>query len=289
MLTVSLLQLQAFVTSAKLGSFSSAARKMKKTHSAISMTIANLELDLNQDLFDRSTRNPTLTPAGEQLLKEAELVLAQCENFERLANALEPEEEVEFTLALDSVYSIPFEKQILEMLATRFPRLALKMVESPSSEVISSVIQEKANIGFTLVEQPLFSNLGAISLPPANLLYVATPEHPLASLECVSLIDLKHHRQAYMPHHANRNDTAISPNTWECESISAAKTAVGYGLCWAMVVEPFVSSDIESGRLVALNVEPSLIKQVSAALIWKIGKESGPVHTALRELCSQHN
>ncbi|MGR5285242.1 LysR family transcriptional regulator [Vibrio maritimus] len=286
MLTVNLLQLQAFVLAAETGSFSAAARKMKKTHSAISMTVSNLELDLNQELFDRSTRNPTLTPAGEVLLKEAKLILAQCEHFERLANELEPEEETEFTLALDSVYSVPYEKEILTMLAEKFPRLKLKLVELPSSEVITAVIKGEAHIGFTLLEQPIFSNLGAISLPGADLLYIASPEHPLAQLDTVSLVDLQRHRQAYLSHNTNASDTAISPNIWECESISAAKTAIGYGLCWGMAVEPFIRPQIESGQIVKLNVEPSLRKAIPAALIWKIGSESGKVHKAIRALYS---
>ncbi len=286
MLTVNLLQLQAFVLAAETGSFSAAARKMKKTHSAISMTVSNLELDVNQELFDRSTRNPTLTPAGEVLLKEAKLILAQCEHFERLANELEPEEETEFTLALDSVYSVPYEKEILTMLAEQFPRLKLKLVEMPSSEVIAAVIKGEAHIGFTLLEQPIFSNLGAISLPGAELLYIASPEHPLAQLDTVSLVDLQRHRQAYLSHNTNASDTAISPNIWECESVSAAKTAIGYGLCWGMVVEPFIRPQIESGQIVKLNVEPSLRKAIPAALIWKIGNESGKVHKAIRALYS---
>ncbi|MBY6195986.1 LysR family transcriptional regulator [Vibrio hangzhouensis] len=287
MLTVNLLQLQAFVVAAETGSFSAAARKMKKTHSAISMTISNLELDVNQELFDRSTRNPTLTQAGEVLLKEAKLILAQCEHFERLASELEPEEETEFTLALDSVYSVPFEKEILTLLADQFPRLKLKLIEKPSSEVIAAVIKEEAQIGFTLLEQPIFSNLGAISLPPAELLYIASPEHPLAALETVALVDLQRYRQAYLSHQTHVSDNATSPNTWECESISAAKTAIGYGLCWGMAVEPFIRPQIESGQIVRLKVESSLRKEIPAALIWKVGKESGKVHNAIRALYSQ--
>jgi DNA-binding transcriptional LysR family regulator len=286
MLTVNLLQLQAFVLSAETGSFSAAARKMKKTHSAISMTVSNLELDVNQELFDRSTRNPTLTPAGEVLLKEAKLILAQCEHFERLANELEPEEETEFILAVDNVYSVPNEKDILHMLAKDFPRLKLKLREMPSSEVVSAVVKGEAHIGFTLLEQPIFSNLGAISLPSAELLYIASPEHPLAKLDTVSLVDLQRHRQAYLSHNRKASDTAISPNIWECESISAAKTAIGYGLCWGIAVEPFIRPQIESGQIVKLNVEPSLRKAIPAALIWKIGSESGKVHKAIRALYS---
>lgn len=287
MLTVNLLQLQAFVLAAETGSFSAAARKMKKTHSAISMTISNLELDVNQALFDRATRNPTLTAAGEVLLKEAKLVLAQCENFERLANELDPEEETEFTLALDSVYSVPMEKEILTLLADKFPKLKLKLVEKPSSGVIASVVKGEANIGFTLLEQPIFSNLGSIALPSAELLYVASPEHPLAKLEKVTLVDLQRHRQAYLSHDINVKGTSISANVWECESISAAKTAIAYGTCWGMAVEPFIRPQITSGQLVKLNVESSLKKSIPAALIWKIGDESGRVHNAIRALYTE--
>lgn len=82
MLNINLLQLQAFVLSVELGSFSAAARKLRKMHSAISMTVSNLELDLNQKLFDRSTRNPSLTAAGETLYREAKLILGRCQHFE---------------------------------------------------------------------------------------------------------------------------------------------------------------------------------------------------------------
>ncbi|MCH4590627.1 LysR family transcriptional regulator, partial [Achromobacter xylosoxidans] len=42
----------------------------------ISETIANLEVDLNVTLFDRSQRQPALTEAGQVLLGQALQVLA---------------------------------------------------------------------------------------------------------------------------------------------------------------------------------------------------------------------
>ena len=68
--------LQAFVQAATQGSFSAAARKLGKSQSTVSAAVASLEIDLDVVLFDRSSRKPTLTPAGHVLLERAEQVLA---------------------------------------------------------------------------------------------------------------------------------------------------------------------------------------------------------------------
>lgn len=53
--------LTAFVETVAAGSFSAAARRLRKSQSTISTSIANLEADLGFDLFDRSARQPVLT------------------------------------------------------------------------------------------------------------------------------------------------------------------------------------------------------------------------------------
>lgn len=45
--------LTAFVETVAAGSFSAAARRLRKSQSTISTSIANLEADLGFDLFDR--------------------------------------------------------------------------------------------------------------------------------------------------------------------------------------------------------------------------------------------
>ena len=66
--------LQAFVQAATQGSFSAAARKLGKSQSTVSAAVASLEIDLDLVLFDRSSRKPTLTAAGQVLLQRAEQV-----------------------------------------------------------------------------------------------------------------------------------------------------------------------------------------------------------------------
>lgn len=55
----------AFVRAVESGSFSAAARSNGTTPSAISKSIARLEIELDIKLFRRSTRNVSLTPEGQ--------------------------------------------------------------------------------------------------------------------------------------------------------------------------------------------------------------------------------
>ncbi len=103
---LSIEQLYSFVTTVETGSFSAAARKLGKVQSAISQHIINLEIDTNQALFDRSSRYPTLTKAGEQLLPQAKAVIAQHQRLNLQVLALDKQDELKLTLAVDE--AIPY-------------------------------------------------------------------------------------------------------------------------------------------------------------------------------------
>lgn len=68
--------LQAFVTVADSGSFTTAAHQLNSTQSTLSQQIGRLEDMVRMALFDRSARPVTLTPAGERLIGYARRILA---------------------------------------------------------------------------------------------------------------------------------------------------------------------------------------------------------------------
>src|SRR3984885_13112821 len=72
---VNLVMLRLFVRVATTLSFSETARMKNVSQPALSRTIQQLEAELGVKLFDRDTRNVTLTPAGAQLLPIAERLL----------------------------------------------------------------------------------------------------------------------------------------------------------------------------------------------------------------------
>ena len=70
-------QLTVFKTVMETGSFSAAARKLGKVPSAISMSIANLEIDLNLQLFQRIGREPVPTEQAQTLYERTEQLLIE--------------------------------------------------------------------------------------------------------------------------------------------------------------------------------------------------------------------
>ena len=67
--------LRVFATVAAERSFSRAARKLRRTQPAVSQAIRRLEDGAGERLIDRSSRDGTLTDAGELLLDYATRLL----------------------------------------------------------------------------------------------------------------------------------------------------------------------------------------------------------------------
>jgi LysR family transcriptional regulator, glycine cleavage system transcriptional activator len=78
----SIQSMQAFLLAAKVGSFSSAARQLSLTHSAISQQIRTLEEFVGQPLFAREAGRVTLTDAGVLFANQL------ADGFEHLDRAL---------------------------------------------------------------------------------------------------------------------------------------------------------------------------------------------------------
>ena len=70
-------QLQAFLVVARLRSFSSAARELGVSRSAVSQAVRQLEEQLRVGLLARTTRSVSLTDAGRRLVEGAAPALAQ--------------------------------------------------------------------------------------------------------------------------------------------------------------------------------------------------------------------
>lgn len=76
MLPLDIPLLQTFLDLVETGSFTRTATRVHRTQSAVSAQVRRLEDMLGVALFMRTTRNVSLTPAGEQLLPHAQAVLA---------------------------------------------------------------------------------------------------------------------------------------------------------------------------------------------------------------------
>ncbi|MEW5423490.1 LysR family transcriptional regulator [Amorphus sp. 3PC139-8] len=75
-----LIDIKAFLVSARLGGFSGAAREIGTTPSVISKRVTRLEHEIGAKLFRRTTRELTLTPDGERLQPRLQELVAELED-----------------------------------------------------------------------------------------------------------------------------------------------------------------------------------------------------------------
>jgi DNA-binding transcriptional LysR family regulator len=74
--------LEAFVTVARLGTMSAAAKQLEMTQSAVSQLVVQIEGALNVNLFDRKVRPPALTLQGAALLGPAQSIISGIDHFQ---------------------------------------------------------------------------------------------------------------------------------------------------------------------------------------------------------------
>ncbi len=143
-------QLRQFVAAAQAGSFSAAARQLGRAQSAVSTSVGLLEADLGVELFDRSRRNATLTPAGEVMLQEARELLRQAGGLEQRALAFAGGRDARLSIALDEALPHLVLGALLKELAERFPALELTQLNGTATEVADYLRQGRASLAFHL-------------------------------------------------------------------------------------------------------------------------------------------
>ncbi|GIU28984.1 LysR family transcriptional regulator [Shewanella sp. MBTL60-007] len=256
MLTIE--QLYSFVTTVETGSFSAAARKLGKVQSAISQHIINLEIDTNQTLFDRSHRYPVLTRAGEQLLPQAKAVLAQHQRLNQQVQALDKQDDLKLTLAVDE--GIPYDKftALLKNLSAQYPQCELELLCASSLDIIHLVDTKRANLGIVFSELSYPQSLDFESLGAVQFELLVSPEHPLAQ-ETSSHIDvLKLHRQLIIGSKTKQKgwfNTPHSPDVWHADNYYMLLELAKAGFGWALLPLHLCEEAIETKQLCKLKID----------------------------------
>jgi DNA-binding transcriptional LysR family regulator len=100
--TPSIDQIRVFLAVVEAGSFVGAAKKLGRATSAISYTVANLEMQLGVTLFDREhTRRPVLTDAGAAILSNAKSVSIGVDDLRASVKGLLDGLEAELSVVID--------------------------------------------------------------------------------------------------------------------------------------------------------------------------------------------
>jgi DNA-binding transcriptional LysR family regulator len=251
-------QLEAFVATAKIGSFSSAARSLNKAQSVVSQHVINLEIDCNAILFDRCGRYPTLTPAGQKLLSHAKVLLEQYQRLRYCAQYLDRPFISELTIGLDE--GIPFQKlfNIVNQLEVEFPNTTLEFLTASSIDIVDMIDTDRAVTGIIFSELSIPSHIDCESIGSIKFdIYVATT-HPLAQQECDNLASLKLYRQLLMRSRNNKSSNfqlALSPDIWYADNYYVLLELTLQGNGWCLLPNHIANAYVDSGQLALLPSE----------------------------------
>ncbi|MDJ0709583.1 MAG: LysR substrate-binding domain-containing protein [Woeseiaceae bacterium] len=284
-------QLRVLVAIADAGSFTAAARQIRRAQSAVSHAVANLEATLEVKLFDRSSRKPAWTPAGEAILAEARMVLVRAERLRATARRIAAGQESEIVLATGVIVPEQALINALDAFRLEFPTIALTLFREELGGPVDLVAQGKADLGFDgaqslrQYDEDVFDRR---SLGTADVVSVAAPNHPLT--QCAAAItdaELANHRQLVPTSRTlPRYEHALVHDTWAVADLHVRYRMIVDGMGWGTVPLALAESDLKSGILIELSIEarPAAALQVPLFAVWRTGDAPGPASLRLIEL-----
>lgn len=189
--------LTAFVETVSCGSFSAAARRLRKSQSTISTAIANLEADLGFALFDRSSRQPTLTEQGKRILGYVQAILSASERLDEAAISLSGATEARLTFVLSDTLHPDVLEDLMVQFDRLFPHTEFECLIGEDEDVIDLLQKGRAQVGLLEAREDYPTDMGVTRLPMQTLmgLYVAV-SHPLAAQEKLQWEQLRTARAA---------------------------------------------------------------------------------------------
>lgn len=272
-------QLEAFTCAVKQGSFSAAARHLGKAQSRISNAIANLEIDLGFELFDRTARLPVLTIQGEDLFIEASAVLEQCQRLNSKAKSVASKQESRLTIALDEAVPISSFELFFEKLGKQYSLLKVTIFNGSQQDISDWVEQEKADLGILFQQATLSQTLEFSSLSQFKYSLIVSPKHPLARTKAPTIEQLNRYRQLVIcPRNGSQQSTPISSNHWFVDSYYYSSALVIRNIGWALVPEHIAQSEWHKGQVVELSTEfitQSLL--IEMGIVKRLDQGKGPV------------
>ena len=257
--TLSLDHLRVLVTIADLGSFSAAARKLRRAQSAISQAVATLEALQGVRLFDRSGRRPRLTDIGQVLVEQARQVLASASRFEAVAASNRAGLEAELALAIDPLVPTSPLIQSLHALRSTYPDLPVSFRTEGLGGALRRLRDDSAALAICLLLPGVPEDIVAYPLLRIELIPVVAPDHPLAILgRPATQSDLEPHTQLVLSDPVDPGGASYglsSARLWRFVDLARRMDFVLAGLGWCRMPSHLVSDLVSTGRLVRIEIE----------------------------------
>lgn len=157
-------RLQIFYAVAIEKSFSKAAKRIKKTQSAVSQSIRLLETEVGDTLFIRNNRSVLLSEAGSILFEHAASIIESIEVAQVRIDSLKNLQEGELTISSSMTSACYMLPEVLKKFKAKYPGVKIILKNGLSDQSADMVLNKESDVGIVmlpinnpkLVCQPLF-------------------------------------------------------------------------------------------------------------------------------------
>lgn len=274
-------QLRAFVAVVEAGSFSGAARRLGRAQSVVSYAVASLEAQLGMPLFERGRRRPQLTAAGEVVLADARRLDMLMGQLQAKTAGLRGGVEAELSLAVDVMFPLPKLVEGMQAFAEAFPTVALNLAIEALGGVMKLVLDGGCALGISGPIPNWPDAIDATSMGAIELLTVAAPMHPLGLRAApIPLSEAREHTQIVLTDRSKVTDGQSfgihATRTWKVADLGAKHRLLLAGLGWGSMPMHLIEDDLQSGRLVPVQLADRRTFRYGLSLIRRADRASGP-------------
>lgn len=240
-------QLLMFQAVIETGSFSAAARKLGKVPSAVSMSIANLEIDLDLTLFDRKGREPAPTDEARVLYEKTSQLLIEMNQWKQHAHALSTGLEANLTIVIVSELLHTNWTDYICLLESRFPDLQINIVSAPQEDALQMLLDGSAQLALMFEREHLDNREQFVELKREALIPVISNNHPLAGQNQVTYEQILTTRQIVV---ASRDETLkpellFSKHYWRPDNHHSACLMILRNLGWGVLPQEMFKENPE--------------------------------------------
>ncbi len=262
MLRLSLEALQIIDTVDRLGSFAAASKEIHRVPSTISYTVSKLEQDLGVEIFERAGSRLTLTPAGDELLKEGRHLLKAAEDLATRVRRVATGWETKFVIGMDTLFAPIALAEDVKAFYQAADRTQLRFVQETLSGTWEALLERRADLLIGASGQGP-SGGGYIVEPMGTLRFVfaVAPSHPLAGVSRpIGKSDLYEHRTVAVADSARTLPVRTIGLIFGQETITVPDIQCKLdfqlaGIGGGFLPEPCVRQAIAAGRLIEKQVE----------------------------------
>lgn len=124
-----------------------AAERLFVSQPALSQRLQNIEKEWGVQLFIRSQKGLTLTPAGELVISFVNEVLAMEEKVKESINALNEEVYGTLKIAVATIVGQNWLPKVLKKYIERYPNVKISLITGWSSEILKALYEDEVHIG----------------------------------------------------------------------------------------------------------------------------------------------